>query len=453
MRISLDEMPVDLYQAWTALHQISPTYLVGGAVRDILRGHVPKDWDVATALHPEEVLDWGKTQGYRMIPTGVAFGTVTLRTTAGNTMEITTFRKDGRYKDGRHPQAVSFAQTLEEDLSRRDFTINALAATPDGEVMDLFDGVRDLRLRQVVAVGRPERRLMEDPLRMWRAVRLTGMDYDGAAFQLEPGVEQAIQRRKATLLAVSAERQRDELMKLLATPHFAYALSMADRTGVLGIVWPEWVATRQFEQHSPYHTKPVHAHLLATAAEGPTPFFRLVGLLHDIAKPSCFHVDTKGIGHFYGHDHLGAQYARTMLQRLAFDRDTMDRVCRLIDQHMFPWETAGDKAIRQFLREEGQDFVADLLVLRAMDVKGSGRGIWEQESAVRARVARIQGELASRRLAVSGHDVMAWLGISPGRVVGKILRHLQAWVDEDPARNTPEAIHHYLMDEWGEWNH
>ncbi len=438
-------VPDGVAKVWTLLNREAPTYLVGGALRDLIRGVSPHDWDLATQLPPDVVEAIGKERGYRVVPTGKAYGTVTWWTDLGP-LEVTTFRREGRYRDGRHPELVWFADTIEEDLSRRDFTMNAMALSVDGTLHDPFNGREDLNQGRIMTVGAPQARFNEDPLRMLRAVRFVGLAIKDQALTLDPGVFAAVQRLKGRILNVSPERQRDELVKLLAAPHYARALVALDETGMLGVIWPEWVATRNFWQQNPYHTRPVHHHLLETARLGPTPLLRLVGLLHDIAKPSCFWLDGDGVGHFYEHEQVGGVYARRMLERLAWDRATIDRVVLLISLHMFPWDDAGDRAIRRLLRKYGEEVVQQLLELRTMDIRGAGR-TWDNESRVRQRVAHLQREypIAKRTLQISGNHIMQWAHVKPGPEVGIWLERLRDWVDEDPSRNTEPRLKAKLL--------
>lgn len=450
--MDLAKIPRPLSMVWEALNAIAPTYLVGGAVRDLYRETVPDDWDLATALHPEEVLNWGRSLGYQVVPTGLSFGTVTLLTDAGP-VEVTTFRQDGRYVDGRHPQTVVFSKTVQEDLSRRDFTMNAMALALDGSFIDPYGGAEDIEHGRVATVGDPAHRFTEDPLRMFRAVRFVGMESaQGDPFHLTHAVWEATYRYKAWILNVSAERHRAELWKLLGTLHFDKALRVLSETGLLGILWPEWVAAQGFEQHNPHHCYPVDEHLLRTAAQGSTRLLRLAGLLHDIGKPACLWRDGAGIGHFYEHDKVGDLYARRMLRQMAFDNTMIDRVTRLIRHHMFPWDEAGDKAIRRLVRELGHETVKDLLDLRSMDIVGAGQK-WETEGYVRERVAAIiqEGSEVSQKLGLNGGDVMRLTGVSAGPLVGEYLQQLQDWVDEDPRRNTPELLQRQLR-QWT-YNH
>lgn len=439
-----DRIPNFVREAWDLLNSQGPTYVVGGAVRDVLRGVTSRDWDLATALYPDKVMALGHKARYRVVPTGLSFGTVTWFTKHGP-IDITTFRKDGRYVDGRHPRTVSFSESIEEDLSRRDFTMNAIALGSNGTLIDPYRGAQDIQDRTVVTVGPPEQRFKEDPLRMLRAVRFTAMDAAGSPFVLAPETKEAIQRLKPFILNVSGERHRQEIWSLLSEPHFASALETLNDTGLLSVLWPEWGATRDFAQENPHHAYSVDRHLLRTAAEGPTPLLRLAGLLHDIAKPACFWRDAQGIGHFYGHDHVGAIYARCLLKRMAWDNQTIDRVSTLIRHHLFPWETAGNKAIRHLIRDLGDETVLALLDLRRMDIIGAGN-TWENETSVRNRVKDLLNESSAegRKLALTGHDVMRLTGIRPGPAVGAYLRQLQEWVDEDLSRNTADQLRRHL---------
>ncbi len=439
-------IPDSLFPVWEALDRLAPTYLVGGAVRDLCRGVVPHDWDLATVLHPDEVQQWGHRAQYRVIPSGLDFGTVTIMTELGP-VEVTTFRRDGRYVDGRHPQTVTFSKNLEEDLGRRDFTMNAMALNIDGVLVDPFNGLRDLSHGRIAPVGDPRDRFTEDPLRMFRAVRFTGLaDSSGDALQLDPSIMDAIGRYKALIAQVSGERHQQELWKLLDTPHFAAALRVLSTSGLLGVVWPEWVATQGFDQKNPYHHYVLDEHLLQTAEHGPTPALRLVGLLHDIAKPSVFWLDRSLVGHFYGHDDVGAKYVRNMLGRMAMAHDMIDWVAQLIQYHLFDWEGASDTAIRRLMRTVGVSVVQDLLSLRTMDIEGAGR-TWSEAARVRERVRRLSEDRSTRgvRLALDGNDVMHLIGIARGPQVGYYLRQLEDWVDQDPARNTFATLERQLI--------
>lgn len=443
----LSQIPQGVHTLWAQLSERAPSYLVGGAVRDLLEHRMPHDWDLATALQPEDLLRLGAEAGYGVTATGAKWGTVTFITPSGP-CEVTTFRRDGRYQDGRHPQTVTFTNTIEEDLARRDFTINAMALSLEGILIDPYGGQRDLYQSTIRTVGDPVRRFQEDPLRLWRAVRMIGLDHAGHSLTLSSVTAETIQRYKALSLSVSAERQRDELCKLLQTPHFDQALRAADDLGLISLIWPEWEATRHFNQRNPHHRYLLHDHNLMTASLGPTPLLRLAGLLHDIAKPQCLVLDNDGIGHFYDHAEIGARYVRSMLTRLRFPLHTIESVAILVNLHMFPWEEASLKAQRRLVRTIGEARVQELLTLYRMDLIATGTvSQWDNEDAVRKAVASLfdWGEEPpafgkAPPLAVSGRDVMSWCKIPPGKAVGQWLERIADWVDEDPARNTREQI-------------
>lgn len=443
----IDWCPQAIRRVWDILDKATPTYLVGGAVRDMLMNTSPHDWDLATRMPPAEVLSFLGGHGYRVIPTGLPFGTVSVLTEAG-AVEITTFRREGGYRDGRHPEEVSYARHIEDDLKRRDFTMNAMALSFSGDLVDPFDGRRDLLAGRISAVGDAEQRFYEDPLRMLRAVRFTGLAVNGRTLSLDGDIQSAILNNKGLLLRTSRERQAQELWRLLKAPYFDHALDILSSSGLLGIMWPQWVATQGFQQYHPRHPSTVDQHLLDTARHGPTAFLRLVGLLHDIGKPSCFSRDAQsGIGHFYYHAEVGADYVRNILQRMAMDRKTVDRASQLVRMHMFDWKQASDGTIRRLMRQFGEDFLDQLLILHRMDVKGM-QSEWLEEQETRQRLATIIQQTAhdGSKLKITGHDVMALTGEAPGPKVGVFLRRLQEWVDENPTRNHPERLKEHLLE-------
>jgi tRNA nucleotidyltransferase (CCA-adding enzyme) len=365
---------------------------------------------------------------------------------------VTTLRADGRYSDRRHPDAVRFTADVAEDLARRDFTVNAMALTVAGRLIDPHGGRADLAARRLRAVGDPAARFLEDPLRMWRAVRflsqLTDRSPPGPPWQLEAATRAAIVRHRVETCEISRERVRDELLRLLAcrAPH---GLAEAAATGLLFIAIPELAALAGCRQQHPDHDGDVLAHTLAVvAATPPDPELRLAALLHDVAKPQCV-LWLDGVTHFYGHDRLGAQMAEEVLRRLRLAGEQVARVTGLVRRHMFPWETAGLKGYRRLLAEVGRDGLRRLLCLHVADVRGSRRTAarWRLPAEVARRVAQVLAEqrrAGGDRLAVDGHDVMAAFAIGPGPEVGRLRRAARAWVCEDPERNRREAILAYL---------
>lgn len=444
------KIPSPVKRLWRLLHTPErPTYLVGGAVRDLLRDVSPHDYDLASARLPHEVVQWAWHHGWRSIPSGLRFGTVSLYDPSEPAMKIehTTFRREGRYTDLRHPEDIMWTSRIEDDLARRDFTINAMAMTWEGRVVDPHGGCHDLDQGTISCVGDPCQRLREDPLRMWRAARFVGMDRAGKPFQLDPTLPPLLAKLWPLLERISPERQRDELWRLLQSTHFYEALRVCDNYGLFMAWWPEWSLTHGFNQRSRHHLYLLNQHLLHTAKEGPTPLLRLAGLLHDIGKPWSYTLDSQGQGHFYGHADLGASWARAMLERLHFDRERTQTVTSLIAHHMYPWERVQAKTLRRIRREWGGEHVSQLWTLRRMDVIGAGMSSsWEHEEDVKRHW---QEALASpdvfQSLAINGHDIMDWLNVRPSPVVGWWLQHAQAWVDENPDLNNRERLKEKIL--------
>lgn len=408
-------------------------YAVGGAVRDTLLGRSPKDWDIATNAKPSQI--------QAVFPRSIyenRFGTVGVRR-GGRTYEVTTYRIETGYTDARHPDAVTFVSSLEDDLARRDFTVNAMAIR-EGELVDPFGGQADLAARLIRAVGAPEERVTEDALRMLRAVRLAA-ELD---FRIEPNTRQAITGHAAELRKVSAERIRDEFLRILAGPRPYEALTMLLKVGLLETFLPELLEGRDF--HQPKHHKyPVLEHSLRSLKHTPStdPLVRLAALLHDIGKPRS----ARGTGErrtFHGHEVIGARMSKKIMQRLKFSKADTDRVVNLVRHHMFLFQfESTDKAVRRIVRRTGPDNIADLIALRVGDRLGSGCtiGYTKKLQRFQERVAEVQRDpIDTRMLAVDGHDLMKELKLPPGPQIGTILDGLLEEVLDDPTRNTREHL-------------
>lgn len=443
------DVPAAVRSLWVRLDEQAPTYLVGGCLRDALLGGAPKDFDLATALTPEQVGAIAAAAGLRVIPTGVRFGTVTVLTPAP--VEVTTFRAEAGYSDSRHPDTVHFTPRVDDDLARRDFTVNAMAMAPSGELVDPFGGRADLATHTLRAVGDPAARFREDPLRMWRAVRflsqLGAQDAPGDRWQIAPETLAAIARHRVESCTLSGERVRDELLRLLGSTCLD-GLQVAVATKLIYVAIPELAALEGFEQHHPGHDTDVLVHTLAVVAGlPPDPLLRLAGLLHDIAKPQCV-LWVDGLTHFYGHDALGAIMAEGVLRRLRLPNEMVARVANLVGHHMFPWEQAGPKGYRRLAAQVGSEGLRQLLDLHVADVRGSRRAVarWELPEAVAARVDEVLAEASNpaSRLAIDGHDIMEAFTLQPGPEVGHLLAAAREWVWEDTARNEKEAILEYL---------
>ncbi|NLA59802.1 MAG: CCA tRNA nucleotidyltransferase [Firmicutes bacterium] len=301
-------------------------YLVGGSVRDLLLNRQPKDWDIATDAHPPQV----RALFERTAPTGEKYGTVTVL--GDIPVEVTTFRKDGRYLDGRRPETVEFSSSLEEDLTRRDFTLNALACGRDGHVVDYVGGLQDLRHRIIRSVGDPGDRFREDALRMLRAHRLVAEL--GGDFHIEPRTLDAIAKNAHLILNVSWERIRDELVRILMSDNPGEIRHLY-HSGILGHILPELAECYGFQQSSKHHDKDVFEHSVVALESAPRRLqVRLAALLHDVGKVKTMTIDESGEGHFYGHNVKSEEMARQAMRRLKFDVQTISSVCTLIREHM-----------------------------------------------------------------------------------------------------------------------
>jgi tRNA nucleotidyltransferase (CCA-adding enzyme) len=409
-------------------------YLVGGSVRDIFLGRGPNDWDIATDATPDEV----KSIFPKVIPTGEKYGTVTVYN--GLAIEVTTFRKDGCYSNGRRPESVEFSKSLKEDVERRDFTINAMAMTKDGEVVDPLNCQRDLRTGIIETVGNPDERFREDALRMMRAVRFASQ----LGFQIGTPTWRAISENNRLLANVSQERIRDELVKILMSwrPHIG--IQHLIDTGLIEMIIPEMVQCVGFDQLSRYHYRDVAGHIIETVRNCPLRLnVRLAALLHDIAKPKCFTVDEEGEGRYYRHHLEGEIMAKEILVRLKFDNQTVSNVCILVREHMSRYDFLKPTIVKRFINRVGVDNLEDLFALQIADITASYPPYdFSQVLTLKRECYRILDEkepLTVRDLAVNGHDLMNW-GMSPGKEMGQMLQLMLNRVLENPEINTKEGL-------------
>ncbi|MCD8321776.1 MAG: HD domain-containing protein [Oscillospiraceae bacterium] len=398
-----------------------PAYPVGGCVRDGLLGLTPADWDVCTAALPAQTE--AALPGLRFVETGMRHGTVTVLT-GGGPVEVTTFRRDGAYEDGRHPAAVSFQAGLEEDLARRDFTVNAMALAPDGTVIDPYGGQEDLAAGVIRCVGNPSARFGEDALRILRALRFAAR----LDFQIEADTAQALLAQRDLLEKISPERIYKELTGLLTGPGAGRVLR--DFAPVFYVFMPELAAQHGFWQNNPNHIHDIWTHTtMAVDAIAPDPVLRLTMLLHDIGKPARYFTDEAGVGHFYGHAETGAAMADELLRRLRCDNATRRRVTLLIEYHdIEPPQT--EKSARRLLAKLGEEVCRQLLACWRADSDDRGQAVKERnlavilrsEQAMEAVLAQEQC-FSKRDMAINGQDILA-LGVPEGPAVGRILETL-----------------------------
>jgi putative nucleotidyltransferase with HDIG domain len=443
-------------------------YLVGGAVRDLLRGRKAKDWDLATDALPEEVIALfhrKKGLGSFVVPTGIKHGTVTVHF-KGLAMEITTFRSEFGYSDRRRPDRVEFGGSIEVDLSRRDFTMNAAAyRLPSGPLVDPFGGKKDIKKRLIRSVGMPKERFSEDGLRPLRALRFASQ----LGFTLDEELLAAISGAIPFTAEVAPERVRDEIDKILTTFRPSTALLLMEKTGLLKLLIPELAACRGVRQNRNgfgFHRFDVldHSFLACDFAardllnnEGekapdvkaadslPRSVICLAALYHDIGKPVTAQMSEDGGWTFYRHEKESARLAKTILLRFRYPNAVIDKVCHLVEEHMFSYtESWTDAAVRRFIIRVGEENLSGLFALRRADIYGmAGRDPrWDTLLPLHNRIEEVLARgraLSLKDLAVSGSDLIS-LGIPPGKTIGIILKELLEAVLEDPDLNTREKL-------------
>ena len=334
-------------------------YAVGGCVRDSILNRKPEDWDITTSAKPEQV----KRIFRRTVDTGIEHGTVTVLI-GKDGFEVTTYRVDGLYEDGRHPKEVTFTSRLEEDLKRRDFTINAMAYNDDERLVDAFGGMRDLNYHLIRCVGDPKERFSEDALRILRAVRFSAQ----LAFPIEPETAEAIKSLAPNLEKISAERIQAELVKLLVSDH-PERIQDACELGITKVVLPEWDDMVFVKHNTPHHKYDVAAHTVhALQNVKNDKVLRLTMLFHDMGKPVMKTTDENGRDHFKGHAIASEQIAKTVMKRLKFDNDTIRKVTKLVAYHDYRMEPTGAN-VRRAMHEIGVELFPYYLAVRLADTK------------------------------------------------------------------------------------
>ena len=423
-------------------------YVVGGCVRDALRGCEPHDWDCTTNAKPNEIC--ACFRGFHVIETGLQHGTVTV-VIDHTPIEITTYRIDGVYADHRRPDSVTFTDSLTDDLARRDFTVNAMAYHPAQGLIDPFHGAEDLQRRVITCVGNPADRFDEDGLRILRAMRFSSV----LDFMIAPETAAAIHAQKDLLHHISAERIDTELTKLLCGIGAERVLT--EFSDVLFTVLPELAAMHGFAQHNPHHDYDVYTHTLkAVAAAPPEPVMRWAALLHDTGKPHCFTQDERG-GHFYGHAAISKEIARRALHAMKCDRKRLDRVLLLIERHDTVWNGT-EKQLKRTVRQIGFDAARQLLLLHRADVTAQAEcHRAERVAAADALLAQLDALKAAdacmslKELAIGGGDLLA-LGIPQGQAIGRCLNALLEQVMDGALPNEPAALLAYAQTNAGSFS-
>lgn len=412
-------------------------YAVGGCIRDSILGRIPDDWDITTSASPYQV----KELFQRTVDTGLKHGTVTVMLDKEG-FEVTTYRIDGEYEDSRHPKEVIFTSNLIEDLKRRDFTINAMAYNETNGLIDVFDGMEDIKRRVIRCVGSPMERFTEDALRMMRAVRFSAQ----LGYEIEEKTADAMKALATNLSKISAERIQTELVKLVTSPNPDF-LRIAYETGITAVVLPEFDACMKTSQNNPHHCYSVGEHILRSMkAVRADKCLRLALLLHDVGKPARKITDEKGIDHFYGHPALSEEMAGQILHRLKFDNDTIYTVKRLVLYHDYQPE-ATPKSVRRAIMKTGEDIFPLLFEVKRGDIEAQSDYKKDEKLQRLCAVKEIYEQVLAKQqcvslktLAVTGRDLMEQAGMSPGKELGEMLKRLLEMVIDDPLLNEKEIL-------------
>ncbi len=421
-------------------------YFIGGCVRNLILALEVKDWDLTTNATPEQIQEIFPDNYYDN-----SFGTVGIPIRKDEEtekiVEITTFRTEGGYENFRRPTAVAWGKSLEDDVSRRDFTINTLALKLDGnnhELIDYANGKKDLEDKIIRAVGNPEERFQEDALRMLRAVRFATQ----ISFTIEQKTWEAIKSKHELIAHISGERIRDELIKILSSQYPYEGIMLLDELEILEIILPELTKGKGVSQMRPgrHHKDDVFTHnvLSLKYCTSEDSLVRLATLLHDVGKPEVESVDENGFVIFYNHEVVGARIAKNISDRLHFSKKQRERIYTLIRWHMFTIdEHLTDSAIRRFIRRVGVENVADMMDLRIGDRLGGGTQVaqsWRLKKFKERLSEQLNPPFSINDLAIDGNDIMKELNIEPGRKVGDILQTLFEEVDEDLSKNNKEYL-------------
>lgn len=412
-------------------------YIVGGAVRDLLMAKKVSDWDFTTDAKPEEIL--------KIFPEGFydnKFGTVGI----ADKYEITTMRKEGDYKDHRHPVEVSWTDKIEDDLARRDFTINAIALSSDNQTIDPYNGEADIKIKKIRAVGEPDQRFQEDALRLMRAIRIA----TELNFEIDQKTFLSIQKNAHLLKEIASERIRDELFKLLASANPYIGIVKLREAGILKIILPELEQCFGIVQQGPKHDRvyDIGEHSLSALKSTPSkdPLVRFAALLHDIGKVNTVKTDSSGNVTFYNHDVVGGKLIISIAHRFNLSKKQSDKLFRLVRWHLYTVdENQTDSAIRRFIKNVGLENIEDMIALRIGDRLGGGteRAVsWRMEKFQERIKQVLQKPFSISDLKVNGKDVMETLNIKSGPKVGEILQKLFEEVLKDSTKNSKE----YLLD-------
>ena len=446
-------LPDDVQEIMSVIKEYGATsYVVGGCVRDSILGKEPHDWDICTPALTCELLVEFEEKGYRVIPTGLQHGTITVNLN-GNNYEITTFRKDGKYSDGRHPDSVEFTSDLTYDLERRDFTMNAMAYNPEEGLVDPFNGCRDIQNRIIRCVGNPDERFKEDGLRILRCLRFATQ----LGFSVDLPTRRALLNQINFLDNISSERINSEFCKIVdASAIYKSKRTLNTYAFILCHCISELYNSLNFPQNNPYHKYSVYGHSIVVLqeCENSDLITKLAAFFHDIGKPYCYQDDEYGIRHFKGHAKVSAEMTDAIMRRLKFDNDTREKVVQLVFYHDATFEV-GKKYVRRWLNKIGVDQFKRLLVLRRADIMGQSELNRDERlqklddvKVCLEEVLKEKPAFSVKDLEIDGKDIMDLMRINEGKDVGYWLGKIMNLVIDGELNNERHDLIIFLMDEY-----
>lgn len=423
------------------------TYVVGGSIRDMLLGKEPKDFDLATEALPDIIEN--VFSDFKTVNIGKKFGTIIISQKEGD-VEVTTFRKEGRYLDGRKPEWVSYSKNIIDDLSRRDFTINSMAYNSKTSIIDPYNGREDVKNKIIKTVGNPRERFAEDYLRILRAVRFSTQ----LGFIIEDETFQAGKEYSSKILNISMERIREEFFKILLCEKPSKGIRLLEEVGILGIILPELTSTIGFEQKNPHHELDLYNHTLCVLDNTPSTIqIRLGALFHDIGKASTLTIDEEGVGHFYGHDEVSGEMSKKILERFKCPNELIGKVEILVREHMNHHGDFKEKALKRLIRRVGKDEIFNLLALQKADIKCSNKEanidhIIHRENNI-IDVLEYKEAYEVNQIDINGRDLIN-LGFREGRLIGEILEFLLEKVMENPDLNKKEKLKSVTLEKFSD---
>ena len=442
MKVSVDRIPSGVLEILATLKfNGDESFVAGGAVRDLLLEREPNDWDVATSALPEEVLRLFPNSS----PTGIDYGTITVHLPEMN-VEVTTFRKDGEYVDGRRPKAVEFAKTAKEDVLRRDFTVNGLLLSANGEVVDYVDGLSDIHNKVIRAIGNPVDRFQQDKLRMMRCIRQATC----LGFKIDHTTWFALRNISDLVLCNDGNAIRTEMEKILVHDNVRTGMELFFFSGMLYFVMPEVHAIFGYDQKNPHHMRNLWDHtMMAMECVPATVPLRLGALFHDIGKPVSQSFGEDGVAHYFKHHLDSADMAFAICERLKYPHAIRDKVVTIVREHMCRHHDMHRSGIKKFINRVGEDNLQDLFDLQFADAVASRPPYkfnkWFDFQKEVFAILASKEPMSVNDLAINGHDLMR-LGVNPGKEIGIAKVILLQIVLDDPEKNTNEYLSNYIQE-------